>query len=971
MKVLIVDFDVSGVRGGGQTVYSKLISRLPERQFYFFTRRGSGGVTQVAHNVHAIGYGKHYHANASKLPPGIDKFYHRWVHACQFAASVKAALGPTHFDVVDVPDYTTDALFIRQALAMHGISVGVVALAMHGAISRAFDADWAPDRISREIFSEVVALEDLQFRLVDVRYAISDAYAELWGAATGLQPRMISPLHICGAFPAEDIEPTPKGGAPDLIFVGRRERGKGPDIFIDLAWAIDPSNYGRLEIIGGESSGPTGTPSLPILEKSLRLRKLEARIIESLPFDELEKLFRSRAIIVLPSRLDTFNLIALEALRLGCPVFVSREAGVSRWIETNYPELAELVIDLDCGREAAARIRHAAQNYDATRARIAAALAGRPLSPSHDDLALMYTPLASVDARLRSEYAALAELFQRSHPPFPLQQSRHNSDASPVTSVQTSDPSLQPEDNLQEVKATHLAVIGMYARAFTGNPDVVPTTSEELRGLIGILNEAIGMHRSARVDVFTRLGNLERVRGNLLTAALYDLRIMRWLGGDPFARLDDVQRVFRAEGFAHEAEVIDAMYRDPSAAHDRCLNIIRARYQRLLTIPERPWEILDDRRGTCSPKVSVIVSLYNTNKKLPTLLENLSIQTLAGHNAVEVILVDSGSPGNEYQVFREMAGRFGLPIVFARSQNRETIQSAWNRGILLSRAPYLCFYGVDEGMHPDCLATLASVLDARPHVDWVMADSVVTDVDQHGVFAGDMMEYNRYGLDRNIIYLDTTYLSWVGGLYRRSIHERFGYYDESFRAAGDTEFKARVLSQIQVLHVPKTLGVFNNYPEERTTAHPRAEIEDQRAWYLHRTTAGMANLLDAQPISAAEELFSRCFAYHKPCFRPRVSTDFDLAAALADYMMMRGDNPGFAAAAKAATTRLLKAVLRVESQDLHSPVQLREAGLSRTFEELECEQEQIEVTFGSGINPRLRLFNDNRYEQHWWSWSTA
>ena len=41
--------------------------------------------------------------------------------------------------------------------------------------------------------------------------------------------------------------------------------------------------------------------------------------------------------------------------------------------------------------------------------------------------------------------------------------------------------------------------------------------------------------------------------------------------------------------------------------------------------------------------------------------------------------------------------------------------------------------------------------------------------------------------------------------------------------------------------IPQTLGVFLNYPEERTTASPKAEIEDLRAWYLHRTVAGLAS----------------------------------------------------------------------------------------------------------------------------------
>ena len=55
------------------------------------------------------------------------------------------------------------------------------------------------------------------------------------------------------------------------------------------------------------------------------------------------------------------------------------------------------------------------------------------------------------------------------------------------------------------------------------------------------------------------------------------------------------------------------------------------------------------------------------------------------------------------------------------------------------------------------------------------------------------MPYDRRKYQQDLVYLETCYLSWVGALYRRSIHDRFGYYDGSFRGAGDTEFKSRIL----------------------------------------------------------------------------------------------------------------------------------------------------------------------------------
>jgi hypothetical protein len=247
-------------------------------------------------------------------------------------------------------------------------------------------------------------------------------------------------------------------------------------------------------------------------------------------------------------------------------------------------------------------------------------------------------------------------------------------------------------------------------------------------------------------------------------------------------------------------------------------------------------------------------------------------------------------------------------------------------------------------------------------------------VDRAGIYDGDIMTYDRRGYRQDLVYLETCYLSWVGALYRRSIHDRFGYYDESYRAAGDTEFKNRVMPHIRSAHVKLPLGVFNNYPEERTTQHPRAEIEDLRAWYLWRSPAGMDYAFGRRPVEDAVALLRDCFAYRKS-FCGHWSTDYDMALSLSDHLLRRPDRPDFAAAAFQETRRAVRLIEELESlpSDLLQPnaglaprlyglAQLREAqGLARRQKE----------RLGLAETPRFDVFNDNRYEQHWWSWSVG
>jgi glycosyltransferase involved in cell wall biosynthesis len=465
------------------------------------------------------------------------------------------------------------------------------------------------------------------------------------------------------------------------------------------------------------------------------------------------------------------------------------------------------------------------------------------------------------------------------------------------------------------------------------------------------------------------MARLERKRGGDIVAATYGMRVMRWLGNDTFGDLDFTVRSLRANGFTSEASVTEAMLSDPAKADERIGAYLQRQFQAQKAKAPGPFAIEDDRRSSPSPRVSVIVSLYNAESKLKLFLDQLSGQSLLEAGQMEIILIDSGSPTNERQAFEALMAEHPLPVLYARTAERETIQAAWNRGIKLARAPYLSFLGVDEGVHPDGYTILAKMLDDQPGIDWVMADSVVTEVDRKGGFVTDVMTYDRHGYTQSLVYLETCYLSWVGGLYRRSIHERFGYYDETFRGAGDTEFKSRILPHIKSGHIAEPLGLFLNYPEERTTQHPRAEIEDQRAWYLFRTTAGAAYVWDGKPIEAVEDFFRQCLRYRKS-FCGHVSTDLDMAHALARYMVQRGENPEFASAALRSSSLLIQLIRSIEVFDFRlSPSERSEIVLMALVSAKR--QEFIDAeSFKMSDAPRYEIFNDNRFEQHWYSWSS-
>ena len=904
------------------------------------------------------------------------------------ARSVVEVLGNgVTLDVVDTPDYQQNGLFIRYALEAHGLQVGVVALALHGTLSSAYVSAWPWTGGAGRRLAELHFQERLQYRVADARYALSEAYVNHLDRRAVFRVNRLDPKAAIQAFrPSRTAHASQR---PDLAFIGRKERRKGPDLLLDTVWWSPPGAFSAVRLIGPPGENHEGGGGEGVVAEIARRRRVIYRDEAGLPQADLAALYRTRTIVVAPSRYDQFNLTALEALLAGCPTVISAHAGVARFVRDHLPAASGFIQAFTCDRSAALMMSQVAADYDEVRDRLVDDLLAADLQVDLASVSGVYDP-GGGDQEMGRQLRDLAERLHRSGNLVCLPAPKAGGAAAPALRARARaafsrrvsallkagrNPVLMPVRLSQRALLQRTPLRGRDLHEFhmlQGTHDVGSSSGKALGhmsyngGASRLeLHARVERRRVGRVRWFRELARWERDRGDDLVAAAYELRVLRALGGDRFDALPAVLATLRDRGYAGEAEVAEAMYAEPACAERRSHALLDAQYNRLRTRTAPSFEFLDERRAGASPKVSIVVSLYKAASKLETFLKMIGHQTLLREGAAEVVLIDSGSPQDEHRAFDAVHRLAPFSAVFARSSRRETIQAAWNRGVDLARGDYLCMLGVDEGLRPDALELLYAALDRTPSLDWAMADSIVTEVDRHGVFARDLMTYDRTGMSKSSIYLDSTYLSYVGGLYRRDLHDRHGWYDESFGAAGDTEFKNRVAPHIAVLHVPERLGVFNNYPEARATQNVRAELEDLRAWYLHRTPAGMTYAFGQAPLQVPIALLGEAFDYRK-CYTTHRSSDLDLARSLAVFLQARG-----LPEAGAVLKPLEAAISVLETFELWTGPDVGLASQRRFMVSVRHARnaigramEVLHLSAGS-----WEVFADNRFEQHAWSWS--
>ena len=203
--------------------------------------------------------------------------------------------------------------------------------------------------------------------------------------------------------------------------------------------------------------------------------------------------------------------------------------------------------------------------------------------------------------------------------------------------------------------------------------------------------------------------------------------------------------------------------------------------------------------------VSAIVSTYNAERFIRGCLADLEKQTIA--ERLEIIVVNSGSNENEEAIVKEFQKKYEN-IKYIKSDNRETVYAAWNRGIKSANGKYITNANTDDRHRKDALEVMVNIMETLPEIALVYADVYITENESENfgkcspVACFRWMNWNRDDLLNKGCFMGPQ------PMWRRDLHLEYGYFDESFVTSGDYEFWLRISQNHNFLHIPVILGLY-------------------------------------------------------------------------------------------------------------------------------------------------------------------
>lgn len=123
------------------------------------------------------------------------------------------------------------------------------------------------------------------------------------------------------------------GSQPVLLFVGRIQPLKGLDVAVETLAALRRSDA-TLLVVGGASGteGATELARVNALAESLGVSG-QIRFVEPQPHHLLATYYRAADVVLVPSRSESFGLVALEASACGTPVVATAVGGLLSLVE--------------------------------------------------------------------------------------------------------------------------------------------------------------------------------------------------------------------------------------------------------------------------------------------------------------------------------------------------------------------------------------------------------------------------------------------------------------------------------------------------------------------------------------------------------------------------------------------------------------------------------------------------------------
>jgi glycosyltransferase involved in cell wall biosynthesis len=241
-------------------------------------------------------------------------------------------------------------------------------------------------------------------------------------------------------------------------------------------------------------------------------------------------------------------------------------------------------------------------------------------------------------------------------------------------------------------------------------------------------------------------------------------------------------------------------------------------------------------------RCSSFCSLYKGEKFVQGYIEDMLKQSI--FNDIEFIFLDCASPENEKDFILPLTEEYSN-IKYHRLDSDPGLYSAWNIAVKMCSSDIIGNWNIDDRKNTHSFEILLKAFDRDPGLDLVYGFTYISTI------ANEKYEDNKYlqlypCLSHSLQNLLLNNSPHCMPLWRKNLHDKFGYFDENYKTAADGDMWLRFCvggARIDLVNHP--VGLYYHNPTGRSTDPKHllemvAEVQEMRKKYTNylETTNG-------------------------------------------------------------------------------------------------------------------------------------
>ena len=218
--------------------------------------------------------------------------------------------------------------------------------------------------------------------------------------------------------------------------------------------------------------------------------------------------------------------------------------------------------------------------------------------------------------------------------------------------------------------------------------------------------------------------------------------------------------------------------------------------------------------------ISVITSLYRCASFLQQFL--LHYARIENIHECELILIHNDPTDEELDIIEKFA-QPRMHIVHIPVK-REGLYASWNRAVKVAAGEYLAIWNVDD------IRTTGSLIAQKAALEESNAAICYGDfygTRDYGPYAGKLYQYPVYDYCKKEAF--KRHIIGCFPMWRKTIHDQTGFFDEQFKLVSDYEFQLRVIRLFPLVKAAPVLGYYLEHAGHKLSSNHRVQHRERTA----------------------------------------------------------------------------------------------------------------------------------------------